>query len=122
LDRIDLHVEVARLPFEKMTEAEDRENSESIKVRIKQARALQYKRFKKAKTNSEMDLVELKKYCVLNDKEKLALSQAMKQYNFSGRSLHRILKVARTIADLAGGNNINTVHIGEAIQYRPKSE
>ncbi len=122
LDRIDLHVEVARLPFEKMTAEQNRENSESIKARIKKARQVQSQRFGRAKTNSEMDLVELKKYCVLGEAQKAMLSQAMRRYNFSGRSLHRILKVARTIADLAGEENMNSVHLGEAIQYRPKSE
>jgi len=122
LDRIDLHVEVLRLPFEKMENVKDQEASEEIKKRVKTARELQRERFGKSKTNSEMDLVGLKIYCGLGEQEKKLLKQAMERYNFSGRSLHRILKVARTIADLFGSKEITSKHIGEAIQYRPKSE
>jgi magnesium chelatase family protein len=82
----------------------------------------QSERFKSSKTNSEMNVVEIKKYCIIKEDGQLLLSQAMKKYNFSGRSLHRILKVARTIADLANSENITTQHLAEAIQYRPKSE
>ncbi len=122
LDRIDLHVEVLRLPFEKMENVKDQETSEEIKKRVKEARELQRERFGKSKTNSEMDLVELKIHCGLGEQEKKFLKQAMESYNFSGRGLHRILKVARTIADLFKSPKITTDHIGEAIQYRPKSE
>ena len=69
-----------------------------------------------------MSLVEIKEYCKLNESEQQLLKQAMKQYNFSGRSLHRILKVARTIADLAQADSIQLKHLAEAIQYRPKTE
>jgi magnesium chelatase family protein len=122
LDRIDLHVEVQRLPYEKMTGEENNENSSSIKQRVEAARRKQSERFKSSKTNSEMNVVEIKKYCIIKEDGQLLLSQAMKKYNFSGRSLHRILKVARTIADLANSENITTQHLAEAIQYRPKSE
>ncbi len=64
----------------------------------------------------------IKKYCILGEAEQQLVKQAMKQYNFSGRSLHRILKVARTIADLAGMENIVVNHLAEAVQYRPKTE
>ncbi len=122
LDRIDLHVEVPRLPYEKMANTEFAENSQNIKRRIQAARAVQQERFGQAKTNSEMSLVELKEYCRLGADEQQLMKQAMKQYNFSGRSLHRILKVSRTIADLAGSETITSQHLAEAIQYRPKSE
>ncbi len=122
LDRIDLHVEVPRLPYEKMSRSNLSENSLSIKERVERARKIQAKRFGSSKTNSEMNLVEIKQYCVLAQEGDQLMKQAMKQYNFSGRSLHRILKVARTIADLAGAENISTGHLAEAIQYRPKSE
>lgn len=98
------------------------ENSARIKLRVQAARAIQRARFGNSKTNSEMSLVEIKKFCKLGDQEELTLKQAMKKYNFSGRSLHRILKVARTIADLEGLDNITVKHLGEAVQYRPKSE
>ncbi len=122
LDRIDLHVEVPRLPYEKMAASGGAEKSSDIKVRVEQARAVQTGRFNKSKTNSEMGLVEIRQYCGLEDTGKEFLKQAMKKFNFSGRSLHRILKVARTIADLAGVENIEFGHLAEAVQYRPKSE
>ena len=122
LDRIDLHVEVPRLAYEKMSEETNTENSGSIKQRVEKAREIQSRRFGKSKTNSEMNLLELKEHCRLDQEGENSIRQAMKQYNFSGRSLHRILKVARTIADLAGYDNITRQNLGEAMLYRPKSE
>lgn len=122
LDRIDLHVEVPRLPFEKMHDTTGNETSSGMKLQVEKARGMQYERFGKAKTNSEMNVVEIKTYCKLGIAEETFMRQAMNMYNFSGRSLHRILKVARTIADLAEMECINTDHLGEAMQYRPKSE
>ncbi len=121
LDRIDLHVEVPRLPYEKMQQ-QPAESSAAVKQRVQQARSLQYRRFGSSKTNSEMNIVEIKKFCVLGAQEDMVLRQAMKSYNFSGRSLHRILKVARTIADLDQSEVITTKHLAEAIQYRPKAD
>ena len=122
LDRIDLHVEVPRLPYEKMAESQSAEESSAIKARVQRVRQTQRERFQKSKTNSEMSLKELKEFCNLGEQEQLLIKGAMKQYNFSGRSLHRILKVARTIADLDNQENITIKHLAEAIQYRPKSE
>ena len=122
LDRIDLHVEVPRLPYEKMAATTQAEKSSNVKIRVQAAREVQKKRFIGSKTNSEMNIVEIKEYCKLAEPEQQLLKQAMKQYNFSGRSLHRILKVARTIADLAEMENITGDHLAEAIMYRPKSE
>ena len=122
LDRIDLHVEVPRLPYEKMAADQTAESSRQIKSRVQRARLVQQQRFGKSKTNSEMSLVELRTFCLLGIAEQTLMKQAMKRYNFSGRSLHRILKVARTIADLNGAEKIEVPHLGEAIQYRPKAE
>ncbi len=122
LDRIDLHVEVPRLPYEKMASQQNAETSQSVKERVQKARDIQAERFNRSKTNSEMSIIEIKTYCKLDEAGQQVIKQAMKQYNFSGRSLHRILKVARTIADLAGSENITTKHLGEALMYRPKSE
>ena len=83
---------------------------------------MQTERFGKSKTNSEMNLLELKEYCRLGETEEQMMKLLMKQYNFSGRSLHRILKVARTIADLSGAKLITKDHLAEAVQYRPKTE
>lgn len=122
LDRIDLHVEVPRLPYEKMAGRSAGEDSLSIKERVQKAREIQRQRYGTDKANSEMTLQELKLYCRLGEKEEQLLKQAMKQYNFSGRSMHRILKVARTVADLAQSDIISLNHLAEAIQYRPKTE
>jgi magnesium chelatase family protein len=83
---------------------------------------VQQQRFGSPKTNSEMNLVEIKTFCAVAEAEEQLLKQAMKRYNFSGRSLHRILKVSRTIADLDQSQDITVKHLGEAIQYRPKTE
>ena len=122
LDRIDLHVEVPRLGFEKMAQAGSAERSSVIKQRVQQARARQQQRFGSSATNSEMALSDVKRYCILGEQQELLLRQAMKRYNFSGRSMHRILKVARTIADLRGNEGISSDDVAEAIQYRPKTE
>lgn len=122
LDRIDLHVEVPRLSYEKMQADANGDSSELMKSRVEKIRAVQYMRFGAAKTNSEMNVVEIKKYCQLSPEVDQRLSLAMKRYNFSGRSLHRILKVARTIADLDEEEVITVKSLGEAIQYRPKTE
>ncbi len=122
LDRIDLHVEVPRLPYEKMSEAGRGESSENIKLRVERARSVQFQRFGGSKTNSEMDVNDIRKFCILGEKENELIKLAMKRYNFSGRSFHRILKVARTIADLAGLEEIGQDQVSEAIHYRPKTE
>ena len=122
MDRIDLHVEVPRLSYEKLAGEASGEDSAAYKKRVTAARHRQSERFGLAKTNSEMSLAELKQFCILNERAKDLLHQAMKQFNFSGRSLHRILKVARTIADLAGSSEVFSQHLAEAVQYRPKIE
>jgi magnesium chelatase family protein len=122
LDRIDLHVEVPRLPYEKIANAQQSESSADIKERVQKAREIQQKRFGNSSTNSEMNVVELRKHCKLGPAEQDLMKAAMKQYSLSGRSLHRILKVARTIADLSASDSIALTHLAEAIQYRPKTE
>ena len=122
LDRIDLYVDVPRLPFEKIHNVEPSAASSVIKARVEAARQVQEQRFGSAKTNSEMNLKDIRSFCAIGESEQFLLKQAMARYNFSGRSMHRILKVARTIADLAGQAVINASHIAEAIQYRPKTE
>ncbi len=122
LDRIDLHVEVPRLSYEKMSNSLPSEDSAKIKVRVEKARHIQELRFGGARTNSEMDLKEIKMFCPLGQPEQQLVKQAMGRYNFSGRSLHRILKVARTIADLEEKLNINASHLAEAIQYRANND
>lgn len=123
LDRIDMHIEVPRVKFEKLITARDKiEKSEKIRQRVKKARAIQKRRFKHSATltNSEMNQEELENFCVLDNDGKNLMRQAVNQLHLSARGYHRILKLSRTIADLAESEDIITEHIAEALQYRPK--
>lgn len=124
LDRIDLHIDVPRIDFDKLNSAKSGENSQVIKNRIQSARQIQKERFREESfiTNSEMSSEATKKYCQIDDPSRRLLAQAVEQMHLSARSFFRILKLARTIADLAGEKNILTMHIAEALQYRPKVE
>lgn len=122
IDRIDLHVGVPRLPFKELMDENTRENSATIQARVQKARMLQYRRLGQGKTNSEMNVVEVKKFCKLDEPSYELLSLATKQYNLSARSIHRILKVARTIADLDSQKEILEKHLAESLQYRPKEQ
>lgn len=122
LDRIDLHVEVPRVKFEKLAKDDLAESSEKIRIRVEEARDRQRCRFQDSpwETNSEMKNKDIKEFCKLNDQSIEILKQAVRQMNLSARSYHRILKLSRTIADLAGSDNIDTSHVAEALQYRSK--
>jgi len=120
LDRIDIHVEVPRVKYEKLASEELTENSLKIRERVDKARQIQIKRLGKA--NAEMKPKEIKQYCALDQKSKDLLRAAMHQLNLSARQFTRILKLARTIADLEGSGNIQTSHLAEALQYRPKEQ
>jgi magnesium chelatase family protein len=124
LDRIDLHIEVPRVKFEKLSSQSDSENSKTIKQRVEKARQQQTKRFKEIPfiTNSEMTSETVKQFCPLDDISKALLKNAVEQMHLSARAYFRILKLARTIADLSGEDNVLTPHIAEALQYRPKIE
>ncbi len=118
LDRIDLHVAVPRLPYDKMMQESMPENSQAVRDRVMKARIVQSKRLGESRFNSEMAVQEIRKYCVLNPEADIILHKAAEQYQFSGRAIHRVLKVARTIADLAGADAIAANHLAEALQYR----
>lgn len=122
LDRIDLHIEVSPVPFEKLSNETLAESSLAIKQRVQKARDIQNSRFKEGDLqihyNAQMDVKQLKKYCVLEAPTKLLLKKAMESLNLSARAYDRILKVSRTIADLEGAAQIQSNHIAEAIQYR----
>ncbi len=124
LDRIDLHVEVPRVKFEKLSEESREESSENIRNRVEKARKIQKKRFQNSKiiTNSEMESDEIKKFCTLDGGSLELMKNAVSRFHLSARSYFRIIKVARTIADLSGSDNILPQHIAESIQYRFKSE
>jgi len=121
LDRIDIHVEVTPVPFEKLSNGQKGEQSIHIRERVTQARLLQTKRFQdleKVHYNAQMGVKQIRNFCQLDETSKNLLKQAMERLNLSARAYDRILKVARTIADLEGLEHIAGHHISEAIQYR----
>lgn len=124
LDRIDLHLEVPRVDFDKLESDQLAENSRSIRVRVQKARDRQSERFKQEKIidNSEINLQQIKKYCVLEENGRQLIRRAVEQLHLSARAYHRVLKIARTIADLAESENILVEHLAESLQYRPKIE
>ncbi len=121
LDRIDIHIEVTPVPFEKLSEDRKGEGSVEIRKRVTAGREIQTQRFKDLENvhyNAQMNTKQIREYCKLDDKSKNLLKTAMERLNLSARAYDRILKVARTIADLAGETELNGNHISEAIQYR----
>ncbi|MCL4488712.1 MAG: YifB family Mg chelatase-like AAA ATPase [Chloroflexi bacterium] len=122
LDRIDIHVEVPRVDYEKLSGDRLGETSETIRTRVETARQRQRRRFEGTalQCNGDMGPAEVRLYCAIDAASKSLLRAAMQQMQLSARAFHRILKLARTIADLAGCDNIETPHLAEAIQYRPR--
>ncbi len=120
LDRIDIQVEVTPVKYEKLQGTEKIETSVKIKERVNKARIIQQNRYKELEIHSNSQLTPnlIKKYCKLGEKEKQILKKAFETLGLSARAHDRILKVARTIADLDEKENIETSHITEAIQYR----
>ncbi len=121
LDRIDMHIEVPQMKFREMSGAQSGETSAQIRERVIAARERQHARFAgkpKVTCNARMGSRELKQFCELDDATKELLKFAMTDLNLSARAYDRILKVARTIADLAGAEKISSDHISEAIQFR----
>jgi magnesium chelatase family protein len=149
LDRIDIHIEVPRVEFDKLTERRLGEPSEAIRLRVEAARQRQRERFAnldsrtdgtgtggsaeqaQLKTrpdtrsnilsNADMRPAEVRKFCDLDDTCRTLMKSATQQLQLSARAYHRILKLARTIADLAGSERIQAAHLAEALQYRPKT-
>lgn len=121
LDRIDIHIEVTPVPFEKLSDSTRAETSKTIRERVTNARKIQTQRFKdteKVHYNAQMNVNQIRTYCILDTQSKTLLKKAMEQLNLSARAYDRILKVARTIADLQSEKEVNQHHIAEAIQYR----
>ena len=120
LDRIDIIVEVPAVEFEHLRERRESESSAAIKERVNAARARQHRRFgeESGMCNGSMGPTELRYHCVLDDESAALMKEAFDVYGLTARSYDRILKVARTIADLEGSKDITSDHIAEAIQYR----
>jgi magnesium chelatase family protein len=121
LDRIDLHLEVPAVRFKEMTQADGGVPSVVIKKRVDQARQIQvqrYRRHKRIHCNGQMGPREIKKFCHLDESSHKLIEEVVERLGLSARSYHRILKIARTIADLAESADIETAHVAEAVQYR----
>lgn len=121
LDRIDLHVEVTPVAFNELSSSRQSEPSESVRERVLKAREIQAKRFEGLQgiySNAQMGSKLLKEVCVINSIGQTLLKTAMDRLNLSARAYDRILKVSRTIADLADSDEIRPEHLAEAIQYR----
>jgi magnesium chelatase family protein len=125
LDRIDIFIEVPRIDYEKLSSLTPGEPSSAIRERVDRARSAQNDRFEGAATqcNAEMTPAEVRDFCQtrLDENSRSLLKLATGQLSLSARAFHRILKVARTIADLAGEDAIASAHLAEAIQYRQRT-
>ncbi|MBI5965767.1 MAG: YifB family Mg chelatase-like AAA ATPase [Chloroflexi bacterium] len=125
LDRIDIHIEVPRVDYEKLSGNKVSESSESIRQRVQAARERQRLRFLSNGSsdiicNADMRIGEIRQFCQLQAEGQSLMRSAMSQLQLSARAYHRILKLSRTIADLAGSEEIQSTHLAEALQYRPK--
>jgi magnesium chelatase family protein len=123
LDRIDIFIEVPRVEYEKLTDDTLGERSERVRARVETARQIQQRRFEGTKftCNTEMTPIEVKEFCRVEPPAQSLLRTAMKQLHLTARAFHRVLKLARTIADLDGADIIKANHLAEALQYRQRS-
>jgi magnesium chelatase family protein len=123
LDRIDIHIQVPRVDYEKLSDGRTGESSALIRARVETARQRQHERFNGSDISSNADMrpAEVRKFCKLDETGSSLMKSAMSQLQLSARAYHRVLKLARTIADLAGSEAIAPTHLAEALQYRPRS-
>jgi magnesium chelatase family protein len=125
LDRIDIHIAVPRVAYEKLTDRRDAERSVEVRARVRAARERQAARFAGAAgtrlaCNADMGPAEVRTYCGVEPAAEPLLRAATQRLQLSARAFHRVLKLARTIADLAGSDCIAAPHVAEALQYRPR--
>ena len=122
LDRFDIFVDVPRVEYEKLMTPPSSQNSDAVRERISRSIDIQRKRFAKTglTSNPDMGPVEVWDHSAIEDSAQSLMQMAMKQFTLSARDLHRVLKVALTIADLPGSEDILTPHVAEALQYRPR--
>lgn len=123
LDRIDIYVDVPRVNYEKLSSDRPGEPSAAIRERVMAARERQARRFRRhprCRANADMGAAEVRDYCTLDTAGQSLIRAAVRQLSLSARGYHRVLKLARTIADLAGSERIAPAHLAEAIQYRPR--
>jgi len=122
MDRLDIFVEVPRIEYEKLADDRLGEASESIRARVEAARSVQRERFDGTGLvcNADMTLTEIRRFCRTEPEADKLMQAAVRRLSLSARSFHHILKLARTIADLDDGGIIRSVHIAEALQYRPR--
>ena len=125
MDRIHIHLDVIRVPFQKLTSLDGGEPSHAVRGRVEAARALQAQRFEglgksNLLVNGDMGPAEVQRFCAIDEEGKALMRAAVRQMDLSARSYHRVLKLGRTIADLAGEGAIGTHHLAEALQYRPR--
>jgi magnesium chelatase family protein len=128
LDRFDIHIDVPRVDYDKLTSDRMGETSAVIRARVEAARQIQRERFdstdesnSRIACNADMRVAEVRKFCKLDEASESLVRAAMSQMNLSARGYHRVLKLARTIADLSGSENIQTPHVAEALQYRSRN-
>ncbi len=125
LDRIDIHIQVPRVEYEKLSDKRLGESSQAVRERVEAAREKQRIRFaglKEITANADMRPAEVRQFCQLDETGRSLMKTAMAQLQMSARAYHRVLKLARTIADLAGSPAIAPQHLAEALQYRPRME
>ena len=120
MDRIDIHIEVPAVKYRDLANRHAGESSRDIKKRVDAARKIQLNRFKGMKIyrNAQMTNRHIKKFCQIDEASQKLLEMAIDKFGLSARAYTRILKVARTIADIEGKENIETAHLSESIQYR----
>lgn len=124
MDRIDMHLEVQRVDYEKLLNPGKSESSQDVRARVEAAREVQYKRFQEENgiyANGDMNAGQVEKYCPMTPEAKSIIELSMRKLQMSARSFHRVLKLSRTIADLDHQEIIGVQHVAEALQYRPKN-